>query len=698
MEQSQTGMPPLASGSPTALRATTRIGRKPVPKAESQYVPAAAYEERTEGTYFYPVEDSSASYSRQCSTNPTTRMPGRLRHIALLCGLLVLPLCGVTRALLVIIYQNRLPPSHLGSSQPCSGLIADYGASQLTSLSTWISTVATLMAPAFMALLAYPVARYMTQPDHSSEKLPSPYQMGLLIELLGGGLMSAWLSMRYMISRKRIRLSPLLYLSSACLIFGIFLGLLTQLADFWLHRATESILHASSQAVASAGYGRQLSDYCQNYYATDGASQARCTGKTVNGTALNAPCSVVCGEHDFWPTGYDQGFLLANSLSANSSLAVATANEIDARTGNLVVLLPADVDTNITWTATTVGVSTHCDYLFDKCNAHNWPAGNPFTCGPEVPHIGYDSSGPIPFNSSGLSGYQLTTLKPSRSDAPNTNIFGNPWIFGLAMRISTVVSSAGLPDNLPVGDETVFTLLQCNTTTYDIEYSVGDQDRNTTSSMASDAITISKLKRSSKNVHNTIQGHILTADTNAANYIQKAMLTSTFSAEGSGHVLPRFEQEYGKVALSFAAPSFTNIPTIRRNVVDQTVVSCVQKAPLWSLVGLVCIYIILTLVLTIAAIVSSSGNNVRSAQSQLSVAGLAAKAFEDRRLQYQRRRVTCVEDLFEESVVARSKKDLEKNVDFECSAQRVGFRAAETGHWEYNIIGANEIQQSSGSR
>ncbi len=636
-------------------------------------------------------------------------MTGRLPHIALLCALLVLPLCGVTIALVVIVYQNLLPPSRLASSQPCAGLVVNYGASQLTSLSTWISTVATLLAPAFMALLAYPVARYMTRRldlDHNVTRLPSPYQTGLLIELLGGGLVSVWSSLRYMISRRRVKLSPLLCLSSAILLCGLLLGLLTQLADFWLHRATDSILYPASKPITSAEYGRQLSDYCQNYYATNGASKASCTGIRVNGTALNAPCSVVCGEYDFYPTGYSQGFLLANSLSANSTLAVTdvtnvtdVSDQIESQgLRNLVLLLPSNVDTTITWTTTTVGVSTHCEYLFDKCDYDVWGAGVQFTCGPEVPPTGYNSSGPIPFNSSGTGGIFgtiLTTLKTSRTDPPNPAFFGNPWIFGLAMRLPAIVSEKDLPDNLQVGDENIFTLLQCNTTTYDVEYSMGDQYRNLTSSVASSAITVSKISPSSTNVHHTVQGHILTANGNAQDYLQKAMLASIFSAEGSGQVLPRFEQEYGKTALSFAAPSFENIPTIQRHVVDQRVVSCVRKAPLWSLVGLVCLYIVLTVILTILAIVSSSSKNVRSAQSQLSVAGLAARAFEEQGFLRRDPPVTRMEDLFQEFLFAQHKQDLEDQVEFRRNVRRVGFRKAGSGHWEYDVITRGEIEPSA---
>ena len=196
-------------------------------------------------------------------TIPKSTGTGRLRHITLVCLLLVLPLYGVTTALLVVIYHNRLPdPRPDSSSDSCSGIVVGYGASQLTSLSTWISTVATLLAPAFMSLISYPVARSMTRHSETDSRLPSPYQTGLLIELLGGSVVALWNSLSYSFSRRRARMSPLLYLSYAGLLCGVLFGVLTQLADFWLHRATYSILYTVSQPVAAAQYGRKLSSYC----------------------------------------------------------------------------------------------------------------------------------------------------------------------------------------------------------------------------------------------------------------------------------------------------------------------------------------------------------------------------------------------------------------------------------------------------
>ena len=506
-------------------------------------------------------------------------------------------------------------------------------------------------------------------------------------------MISLWGSLSYMCSRRRARVSPLLYYSYVGLLCGVLFGVLTQLADFWLHRATHSILYTVSRPTEVAPYGRQLSSYCQNYYATNGAAQASLTGIRVNGTESNLPCSVVGGEYEFLPRRFDQGFLLANSLPTTSSFAVTNVsdgiNVDDSET--IVALLPSDVDSNVTWSATTVGVGTKCQYLFDKCKTQVDGAGAIFSCGPQVPPVGYNNSEPLPFNvtSDGtVWGYHLSTLLPGPRDDSHLNILNNPWTFGLAMRMTAVVAGYEPPDNLPSGDNYIFTIVECNTTTYDIDYSVGAKDRNSTSTTSSAPITISKIQHSNADVHNTVQGHIFHSETNSAVYLERAMLASVFSPRAPGEtiVLPRFEQEYGKVALSFAAPSFEGMSTTQRNVVEQQVVSCVQKAPLWSLVGLVCVYIVLAVILAIVAIVVSSGNNVRSAQSQLSVAGLAAKAFDENGLQHGHQSVTSIHDLFEERHSKEYLDDKEGHPKRKIDAKRVSFKVNDVGHWEYHSL------------
>ena len=165
------------------------------------------------------------------------------------------------------------------------------------------------------------------------------------------------------------------------------------------------------------------------------------------------------------------------------------------------------------------------------------------------------------------------------------------------------------------------------------------------------------------------------------------MLISIFSPKALGKktVLPKFEEEYGRLALSFAAASFEDTPTAQRHIVEQQVVSCVQRAPLWSLVGLVCVHVVLAVVLTIVAIVASSSNNVRRAQAQLSVAGLAAKAFDEKGIPQHdhHQSVTSMQDLFEERNSNEYLDDEKGHPKRKSDSRRVSFQVNDAGRWEY---------------
>jgi hypothetical protein len=667
----------------TSIR-SSQIQRKPIPNAfvnDGTELTAASDWQSSSDPFVErkPLEQQHVVLSNDRRRSRISIATLQLRHVCLVYLLILLPLVAITLALLIVVYNNRLPRTE---DLTCGGLVIDYGASQLTSLSTWISTVASLLTPAFMALFSYPVARAMTRDTtkRSMKGLPSPYQTGMLVELLSGSLLPLWTSLTHMLSRRRPKISPLVYLCYAGLFGGVLFAILTQLADFWLHRATHSILYSLSQPLAAANYGRQLSTQCQDFYANDGASQIACTGQLFDSEGLNLPCTVVCGEYDLYPANSTEGYLIANSLPASSTLQ--TVDTFDGQ--SIVGLFPSDVNINTTWRAHTVGVETKCESLFDKCDFSRLPEleAIPFRCGPEVPPVVYNASGAVPFNVSlQMAGYNLQTLLSTDSAREAPEVIQNPWTFGVSMQLDYVGSSESIPenDNLYFGGNMIFALVMCNTTTYDIEYST-----HMTSSIATNPITVDKIDRSSLNIQNTVQGHILHATENAMQYVERAMQTAIFSAQNASAVLPRFEEEYSKVALGFAAPAFHPMETIERSTNEQIVVSCVEKSPLWSLVGLVGVYIALATVLLIIAIQASDNQEFRSAQSQLSIAGLAARAFNEKPQQrgHQRHRDSSGELLFEEN---RGRYQAEADNLRSVDERRVRFRWDETSGWQYAL-------------
>jgi hypothetical protein len=150
-------------------------------------------------------------------------MTGRNFEIGLAFLLTTLPIAGLTVALMCLIWENRLVDSSSsdGSSQAAgtcpSGLYVNYSATKLTFVSSLISTVAAYMSVPLMTLISFPIARKLMR-DSAKEtptRLPSPYQLDLLVSSLGAGLSSLWKTIQYVIGwrSRRARLHSTIWIS-----------------------------------------------------------------------------------------------------------------------------------------------------------------------------------------------------------------------------------------------------------------------------------------------------------------------------------------------------------------------------------------------------------------------------------------------------------------------------------------------------
>jgi hypothetical protein len=150
-------------------------------------------------------------------------MTGRNFEIGLAFLLTTLPIAGLIVALICLIWGNKLVdssssdgPSQAAGTCP-SGLYVNYSATRLTFVSSLISTVAAYMSIPLMTLISFPIARKLMR-DSAKEtptRLPSPYQLHLLVSSLGAGLSSLWKTIQYMISwrSRRARLHSTIWIS-----------------------------------------------------------------------------------------------------------------------------------------------------------------------------------------------------------------------------------------------------------------------------------------------------------------------------------------------------------------------------------------------------------------------------------------------------------------------------------------------------
>ncbi|KAI4111306.1 MAG: hypothetical protein LQ339_000767 [Xanthoria mediterranea] len=104
-----------------------------------------------------------------------------------------------------------------------SAFYSDTPSTRLTFIASFSSTLATTMLPAIMALFSYTTALAVSRESDSEaqHRLPSPYQLDLLINILGGSLQALWSFVMYVFGSKRKRVAVVPQLWKATLLFSM---------------------------------------------------------------------------------------------------------------------------------------------------------------------------------------------------------------------------------------------------------------------------------------------------------------------------------------------------------------------------------------------------------------------------------------------------------------------------------------------
>ena len=120
----------------------------------------------------------------------------------LIAGLVVsVPMALLTAILLGLIFTHRVSQSNSviavsGNSQSSSSAyLVDFGATRLLTIASLTSSVAPFLPGFIMTLLSFPAAKKVLAGD--SKNLPTPYQLGLYLQLLTAGLGSLYQWIKY---------------------------------------------------------------------------------------------------------------------------------------------------------------------------------------------------------------------------------------------------------------------------------------------------------------------------------------------------------------------------------------------------------------------------------------------------------------------------------------------------------------------
>ena len=163
-------------------------------------------------------------------------MGGQYGEIALAAAFLIIPMLALAVIPLALVNTHRMPNYESTYSTGRRSGIAlgaayyvNYSATRLVFISSLSSTLSTMLFSSAMILFSFPLAYNLARDsDHCHTlKLPSPYQLELLIRTIDGRTTVLWSWLRYICSTrdKRTKIVPALRNAIAVLIGLVLLML-----------------------------------------------------------------------------------------------------------------------------------------------------------------------------------------------------------------------------------------------------------------------------------------------------------------------------------------------------------------------------------------------------------------------------------------------------------------------------------------
>lgn len=212
------------------------------------------------------------------------------------------------------------------------------------------------------------------KPSVNAQSLPTPFQYALILKMFqGASIFSLWNALRYLFrssSKRRKFASRPLFHSLLILLILLFLSYSLMAVDFALHSLSltrflsakgEPIPLPQPSSSEAKLYGREL--------------KASCHSLGTNGTA----CTSEQRPPSFWGSytiGYEEGYRTLSDLSNSTRIAYAPLTTSSGLTVQVALLTPANASTEVSFTASTIGVYTQCSSVAPYCDP------NPGSCNP----------------------------------------------------------------------------------------------------------------------------------------------------------------------------------------------------------------------------------------------------------------------------------------------------------------------------
>lgn len=133
--------------------------------------------------------------------------------IALPVFITILPFLVIVGTLLFLVFNYQVEPLSqdlqlLDDNYDVNAYLVNFNASKLLALASWASSLATMLPAYIMALCSFYTASIVNQlaERERSGHLPTPYQLGLLLEVLAAKPTSIWTVLGYLAWKRRSKL------------------------------------------------------------------------------------------------------------------------------------------------------------------------------------------------------------------------------------------------------------------------------------------------------------------------------------------------------------------------------------------------------------------------------------------------------------------------------------------------------------
>lgn len=536
---------------------------------------------------------------------------GKVKDILIAMSVIVLPMLLFSAILLGFVFNRRVRhapseavnlrlPQNEGES---SAYYVKMSATTFVFIASWSSSAAPLLSGFIMLLLSFPIASGLLKGSDANDarRLPTPYQLSMLIGLMGGGVVWLWHYVTYAFGwfgwkSAQAKTIPLVKFGAIARVLTFVFAILILAADTWLHIATKAVLFEQVQPRTTAAneYGRGIYQYCVERQIDRNSTD-------------DSPCNVSYAATNTFLIGADEAYRTLGNISSDNRARQTTR---DGKT--YVYLGEATIPSDVDFTASTVAAMTQCRPVSRECNLTAVSgASTLFRC-----------SGSYGGHADAVDNIHYFDDRDATVNA-SRSVTTNPFFFGYS-KIADVGGYDIFDDPemiTPVHGGLAF-VIYCNATVYEVQYSwvngsvVSFDATETNTSMA-------KLVRAPMLYRRFAENFLGEAATVAA-------LSNT-----SQELADKFSTSYSQAAMALAAGVFSRRRNVEEQVRSSFLVARVPKPPLYVLVGLNLLFAAVGLVLGAIALALAGGrgrgrDRIKDVQAHLDFRALTAQLLEPR--------------------------------------------------------------------